>query len=744
MPTSTPIPAQARFPVSGMSCQACAASVEGLLRSVEGIRDAEVSFGSRSAAVTLEGEGPDESRVRSVLAKAGYGLPEGAFGGRAVAADVAYSEREEARAQRANLAAVGVAAGSGLALLAAHMLAAPAWLGPVVAAPAVFIAGRGILTSGWKAARRRAPDMNTLVGLGALTAWTAGAFGVVAPAVFGAAGGHVHAAVMILAFVLFGRWLEGRARARASDAVRALLDLAPPTARILVRGEETIVPLADVRVGQLVLVRPGERIPVDGAVMDGRTSVDESMLTGESAPAERGPGDRVHAGTMNGLGALAIQATGIGADSALGRITEAVHRAQGSRAPVQRLADRVSAVFVPIVLAIAVASFVAWLVFTGDLQAAIAHGVSALVIACPCALGLATPTAVMVGTGRGASEGILVRGAAALERLAGVDTFAFDKTGTLTAGRPELASVELTADGPAGGDGDEDALLARVAAVERSSEQPLAHGIVQAAKARGLTVPAATDFEADPGSGVRARVLHRSMWVGSPRAAGERGHPPRAIEALIGPIARRGETPVLVEEDGRLVAALGLYDAPRPGSLEALAALRELGLATLVLSGDHESAVRRLARELGIDDARARQLPEEKGEVLRALRSSGRRVAMVGDGINDAPALTAADVGIAMGGGADVALEAADCALLTDDLARLPVLVRLARRTMRTIRQNLAWAFLYNIIGLPFAAGVFEPGLGLSIRPSWAAAAMAASSVCVVLNSLRLRWVRLV
>jgi Cu+-exporting ATPase len=622
-------------------------------------------------------------------------------------------------------------------VIVAHALHAPHFVGPLVAAPVVFFAGRDILARGLRAALRRSPDMNTLVGLGTVVAWSAGALGLVLPAWFGGAQDHVHAATMITAFVLLGRWLEARARAKAGDAVRALLELAPDTARVMRMGEEVEVPLSEVKPGQLVIVRPGERVPVDGTILVGETALDESHLTGESFPVERGPGDKAFSGSMNGLGTISIKATGIGAVSALGRIARAVREAQGTRAPIQRLADRVSAVFVPLVLGIALVTLIVWLV-AADPPTAIARAVSVLVIACPCALGLATPTAILVASGRGAREGVLVRSAEGLERLATVDTVVFDKTGTLTAGRPVVQAVlwdpQIT---------NREQLVALSAAAEVPSEQPLARGIVEYARSLGSALHPATEFAAEPGNGVRAQIDGHGVWVGSPRGALARGLDAGRVEGWTVELIEGGWTPILVEFDGRPAGAFGLFDSPRPEAAEALALLRADGIEVRLLSGDHPGAVAKLAAELEIGAALGRLRPEEKTAQIAKLAAEGRAVAMVGDGINDAPALAAAYVGIAMGGGADVALEAADCALLRDDPRCVPLLLHLGRKTLRTIRVNLFWAFVYNCVGLPFAAGALSPWLSVTISPAVAAAAMSASSVCVVLNSLRLRWARL-
>jgi Cu+-exporting ATPase len=725
-----------QVPVSGMTCQACASKVERLLAAVPGVETAEVNYGSRTATLRLGTEGPDEGALRAALAREGYGLPEGALSGRSLEEDLDYAERAEREELARNRSGFLVAATGTLLLMAGHAIGLPHAASPLVAAVVVFWAGRDLQRRGWRAARGLSPDMNTLVALGTTVAFLAGTLAGPFPTWLGDAGEHLHAATMITAFVLLGRWLESRARTTAGDAVRRLLELSPPTARVLQRGEEIEVPVEEVRPGQLVLIRPGERVPVDGRVMVGRSSLDESHLTGESFPVERGPGEEVHAGSINGDGALRLQATGIGADSTLGRIARAVREAQGSRAPIQRLADRVSAVFVPVVLGAALVTLLAWLALDGP-QAAITRAVAVLVIACPCALGLATPTAIVVASGRGAREGVLVRRAETLERLAEVDAAVFDKTGTLTAGEPRLERV-LAAEGV-----EEHELLALAASVEAQSEQPLARAILAAAAERGVSRRPATEFQAEPGRGVRAVVGGRGVWIGSPRAAAARGLGGVWLEGALEELASSGWTPVVVEVDGAAAGAFGLFDAPRESAAGALDALRRLGIEPALLSGDELAPVRRLAAELAITDARARLRPEEKVAAVRELEAAGRRVLMVGDGVNDAPALAAAHVGVAMGGGADVALAAADCALLTDDPGRVALLLRLARATLSTIRANLFWAFAYNVVGLPLAAGALTPlGIG-GVSPALAAGAMSASSVCVVMNSLRLRWRRL-
>ncbi len=730
-PTDTDSKKTMHFPVAGMTCQACAHTVERALTAIPGVTRPEVNFGSRTASLHYDTERTSKREIRLAIESAGYRVPE--FDGeqpRTLAEDVAFAEEEEARELARLTRDALLAATLGAGTIAATLVGTNPWIAALLATPVVWVAGAGVLTSGLRAFANRSPDMNSLVALGALAAWVSGLAAPLWPEVFGLSGHHLRAAVMILGFVLFGRWLEGRARTRAGRAVRALLDLTPQRARVLSRGEERDVPLEDVRPGQLVLVRPGERVPVDGILFDGQTSVDESMLTGESIPVERSPGDAVHAGTINGMGSVSIQAKAVGEASLVGRIAALVHAAQGSRAPVQRLADRVSAVFVPIVLTLAVATVVVWTLAGAASADVLSRLVAVLVVACPCALGLATPTAVMVAVSRAARAGVLFREAGALERLALVDTIVLDKTGTLSEGRPELVSIDLL------GNTDELELLSWAAAVERHSEQPLARAVLDAAKARGLTLPAASDFEAVAGVGVAANVAGKHIRIGSPRSLASAAD--ARVTAAVAAVSERGQTPVVVSVDERPAAVFAFHDPLRRGSRASIEALHELGLSIAIFSGDHDGPVRAVALELGIDDARSALSPTEKATALRALAADGRRVAMVGDGVNDALALALADVGIAMGSGTDVALEAADIALLENEPERLPFLVELARRTRSTIRTNLTWAFAYNALALPLAAGVLVPWNDWSIPPQWAAAAMAGSSLFVVLNSLRL------
>jgi Cu+-exporting ATPase len=622
------------------------------------------------------------------------------------------------------------------------------WLQLALATPVVLWAGWPILTRCWSSLRRMSPNMWTLIGIGVGAAWLYSVVATLAPGIFPAAfrgpGGQVdvyfEAAAVITALVLLGQVLEIRARERTGGAIKALLGLAPKTARrVCEDGADEEVPLEEIAVGDRLRVRPGEKIPVDGEVLEGQSSVDESMLTGEPVPTEKSPGDRVTGGTLNQSGSFVLRAERVGSETMLARIVQMVAEAQRSRAPIQRLVDVVAGWFVPAVILLAILAFVAWSIFgpSPAMAHALVAAVSVLIIACPCALGLATPMSIMVGTGRGAQAGVLIKNAEALERFAAVDTLVVDKTGTLTEGKPKVSTLV-----PAAGF-DEAELLRLAASIERASEHPLAAAIVAAAKERGLRLGETSRFDSITGKGVRGVVDGREVALGNRRFL-------QTLEVDPGMLAERaerqraeGETVMFVVVDGKPAGLVGVADPIKETTPGALAALRKDGLRIVMLTGDNRTTAQAVAKKVGIDEIHAEVLPEHKSDVVGRLREEGRTVAMAGDGINDAPALAAADIGIAMGTGADVAMESAGITLLKGDLRGLVRARRLSEATMRNIKQNLFFAFIYNAIGVPIAAGVLYPFIGLLLSPMIAAAAMSLSSVSVIGNALRLRAVRL-
>ncbi len=620
------------------------------------------------------------------------------------------------------------------------------WIGLVLATPVVFWAGWPFFERAWASFVNRSPNMFTLIALGVGSAYSYSAFGTLFPDLF-PAGARMHGvvqtyfdtSVVITALVLLGQVLELRARSRTGHAIRQLLGLTPKTARLVSRGEERDVPLGDVAVGDVCRVRPGEKIPVDGIVVDGHSAVDESMVTGEPMPVAKESGARVTGGTINTTGSLLVRAERVGNDSLLAQIVRMVGEAQRSRAPIQRLADRIAAYFVPAVVLIAVVAFIVWGVWGPPprLALALVSAVAVLIIACPCALGLATPMAIMVGTGRGATAGVLVKHAEALERLERVDTIVVDKTGTLTGGKPSVVSI-VVSEGHS-----EDEALSLAAALEQSSEHPLAAAIMAAARARRLTPPRADHFSAEPGKGIRAVVNGSAVILGNLAMAHVTPALPTMLAEKADALRRDGQTVVYLTKDQSLVALLGIADPIKPNTAEAIAALHAEGLRIVMLTGDNRTTAEAVAGRLGIDDVRADVLPADKRAAVQQLQREGRTVAMAGDGINDAPALAEAAVGIAMGTGTDVAIESAGITLLAGDLRGIARARRLSRATMRNIRQNLFLAFVYNAVGVPVAAGVLYPLTGTLISPIWASAAMTLSSVSVIGNALRLRRARL-
>ena len=735
----------ARIPVTGMTCAACQANVQRALQREAGVAEAAVNLMTAIATVTYDPQQVTPTGLVGAIRAAGYGatLPDTAR-----SAIVEQERRDAETAEEfASFKRKAIATGViGVVMMAAmpvlHHLPWANLVQLLVTLGVMTTAGRHFYVRAWQGLTHRTADMNTLVALGTGAAFLYSLVATLLPSVFSSRGipadVYFEAVVLIIAFILTGNAFEARAKRNTAVALRALVQLQPKTARVVRNLMEREVPIDEVVPGDVVAVKPGERIPVDGVVLRGESAVDESMLTGESIPVAKQQGDRVFGGTMNGTGAFRLTATTLGADSALARIVQLMRDAQGSRAPIQQLADRISAIFVPVVVAIAALTFVTWVLVAQEPVRAMAVAVSVLIIACPCAMGLAVPTAVMVATGRGASLGVLIKGGEALQRAAEVDTVVLDKTGTVTEGRPVVTDLVRVDDALT-----DETMLALVAAVERRSEHPLADAIVREAATRGFTLGEVEGFASLTGRGARGTVEGRTVLVGNAAALAEQGIDAGALIREAHRLADAGRTVLFIAIDGRAVGVIAVADPIRPTSREAIAVMRARGLEVVLLTGDEARVGEAVAREAGIARVVAGVLPEGKVAEVQRLQREGRVVAMVGDGINDAPVLAQADVGMAMGSGADVATDAADVVLMRGDLRAAAQALALAHRTMRTMRQNLFWAFAYNVIGIPVAAGVLYPTFGILLSPVVASAAMAFSSVSVVTNALRLRGARL-
>ena len=747
-PASPGLSAEIQLPIDGMTCASCVNRIERFLRKTPGVAEASVNLATEVATVRYMPEIAGYDELARAIEAAGYeirNVPQATDGSRASLVDEADAEAaQRAREQRS----LGLTAAIALVIAAAAMtlMYAPnlpitmeqlAWL---LIGPATFVqfwAGRRFYRAAWRSAIHFSTGMDTLVVVGTSAAWAYSVLVTFAPEIFRSAGiepqTYFDSSTAIVGLVLMGRWLEARAKSRTVGAIKELLGLQATSARIVRGGREIDVPLEEVRVGDLVRVRPGERLPVDGRVVEGQSEVDESMLTGEPVPVEKGPGDQVIGATMNGHGTLLFRATRVGRDTALAHIVELVRRAQGSKAPIQRLADRIGGIFVPVVLGIGAVTFGLWFILGPDPKAthALVAFITVVVISCPCAMGLATPTAIMVGTGKGAEAGILIRGGEALELVAGIGAVVFDKTGTLTRGRPTLGEIGVAPGFTA------DEVLDIAASVERGSEHPLAAAILARADSAGLGKRAVEGFEAVAGRGVRGSVEGRDAIVGTAAFL-------EASGVDLGPLGTAADSSSAVTYlavGGRAAGALPTVDVIKPESAAAVAMLQDTGIEVWLVSGDSARVARSVAAAVGIpaDRIMAEVLPAGKADAIAAIQASGLRVAMVGDGINDAPALARADVGIAIGTGADVAMEASDVTLVGGDPRAVATAIRLSRQTRRVIRQNLIWAFGYNVVLIPVAIGALFPFFGITLNPALAAGAMAMSSVSVVSNSLRLR-----
>lgn len=749
-----------RFNVTGMTCSACSAHVERSVAKLPGVSTVAVNLLQNSMTVDYDEALLSGADIVRAVEDGGYGaslaLPSG---GKTVPSDVAPSPaHDEEKAMKRRLFVSLVFLLPLMYVSMGHMwsMPIPSLLhGPenamafaltqfLLTLPVVY-ANRKFFIAGFNALRKKAPNMDTLIAIGSGAALL---YGVMALFAIGYGLGHglrsvveryamdlyFESAATILTLITVGKYLEARSKGKTSEAIARLLDLSPKTATVLRDGNEVEIPSEEVVVGDLVVVRPGQSIPVDGLVVEGDCSVDESAITGESLPVEKGPGDRVTGATINRSGYFRFRATKVGDDTTLAKIIELVQEANSGKAPIAKLADRVSGVFVPVVVLVALFSAAVWLLLGYPLVFAVSIGISVLVVSCPCALGLATPTAIMVGTGRGAELGILVKSAEALEVAHSVDTVILDKTGTVTEGRPEVTDLE-----PAPGSAADDLLLV-TASLENMSEHPLAKAIVEKAVSSGMELLPAEHFEAIAGRGIRGTVLGRKVGVGNRPMMQEMGFDTEPFDGDVERLAEEGKTPLFVGGETGILGLVALADAVKPTSKPAIAELGRMGLEVVMLTGDNRRTAEAIRVAMGIDRVLSEVLPQDKAAEVKRSQGEGRRVAMVGDGINDAPALALADVGIAIGAGTDIAIESADIVLMKSDLLDAVTAIRLSRAVIRNIRQNLFWAFFYNAVGIPLAAGVFYPLLGWKLNPMFAAAAMSLSSFCVVTNALRLRF----
>ncbi len=729
------------FAVKGMTCAACVAAVEKALRSLDGVMNVTVNLASEKASVEYIPTLVSFTDFKRVIAEAGYNAEE-------ITEEYADRERESREREFHELKK---------RFIISACLTLPVILGSIInipilsswfilfliSTPVQFWAGMRFHRAAWSALKHRTTNMNTLISIGTFAAYIYSVIATFSPSLFERGGltpdVYYDTSATIITLILLGRLLEAKAKGRTSEAIKRLMRLQPKTARVLRDGQEKEVLIEEVTPGETVIVRPGERIPVDGEIIEGFSTVDESMLTGESLPLEKSVGDTVFGGTINKAGSFKLRAAKVGRDTALGQIIRLVEEAQGSKAPIQRLADKVASVFVPSVISIALATFMIWF-FLGPERSftlSLMNFIAVLIIACPCALGLATPTAIMVGTGRGAERGILIRDAEALEIAHKVQCIVLDKTGTITKGEPEVTDVYVS------GELNEKEVLLMAASAERYSEHPLGDAIVREALKRGIELKEAINFTSIPGGGVKAIVTDRHIFIGNQKLLEAEGVDIKGFIPVSERFSEEAKTPVFVAIDGKINAVIAIADTIKEGSIQAIRELKDMGIEVTMLTGDHRKTAQAIANITGVERVFSEVLPHQKVEVVRSLKKEGKVTAMVGDGINDAPALTEADIGIAIGTGTDIAMEASDITLIKGDLRGVVEAIKLSKQTMKTIKQNLFWAFFYNVIGIPIAAGLLYPFGGPLLNPMIASAAMAFSSVSVVTNSLRLRKKRI-
>ena len=741
----TPVTEKTTIPIIDLDASRVQ-ELERIISSIDGVLKVVVNAGAETVEVEYVPGQIGLRDIRRAMEKSGFRLPQQAEGRSAL--DIEKEAREKELAElRTKLTVSAIL--SALVLIGSFQDMLPfitiiprrtMWfILFLLTTPVQFWAGRHFYQNAWASIKHGSTNMNTLVVVGTSAAYAYSTVLTFFPAALGHYGSHGGAyydtAAIIITLILFGKYLEARAKSRAGEAIKKLMGLQPRTARVVREGKELDIPIEEVDTGDLIVVRPGEKIPVDGVIRSGYSSVDESMLTGESLPVEKKMSDAVIGATINKTGTFTFEATKVGRDTMLSQIIRMVQEAQGSKAPIQRLADYISSIFVPTVISLGLLTFVIWYIF-GSAETrftfALLNFIAVLIIACPCAMGLATPTAIMVGTGKGAEQGILFKNAESLERAQKIDTIVFDKTGTLTRGEPKV--TEVIRDGIS-----EQEILFFAGSAEKSSEHPLGEAIVRAAVEKGIQIEQADEFEALPGHGIRARLNGREIILGNERLLTERKIDFAPFSITAENLSSHGKTPMFVAVDNKVAGIIAVADTLKEHSAEAVSGLKAIGLEVVMLTGDNRRTAQAIADELGISHVLPEVLPQDKMDMVKKLQAEGRVVAMVGDGINDAPALTQADVGIAIGTGTDVAIEASDVTLIKDDLRVVATAMRLSRRTMNTIKMNLFWAFFYNVIGIPVAAGVLYPFFGILLNPMFASAAMAFSSVSVVSNSLRLR-----